>query len=97
VEPVKDWRSDCQEKQNLLVGEICGVLGRLHSSQGLAQSNNNATLNKGAKHDQKFLITSTKAYESKGSNHREGKRERRARVPHGTVATHEKTAIKKVE
>jgi hypothetical protein len=48
---VKDWRSDCQEKQNLLVVEICGVLGRLHSNQGLAQSNNNAKLNYSPKHD----------------------------------------------
>jgi hypothetical protein len=31
VELTKDWRSDCLEKQNLLVVEICGVLGRLHS------------------------------------------------------------------
>jgi hypothetical protein len=32
------------------VVEICGVLGRLHSNQGLAQSNNNAKLNKSASH-----------------------------------------------
>jgi hypothetical protein len=44
VELAKDWRSDCLEKQNLLVAEICEVLGMLHSSQGLAQSNNNAKL-----------------------------------------------------
>jgi hypothetical protein len=50
VEPVKDWRSDCLEKQSLLVVELCGVLGRLHSIQGLAQSNNNARLNYSAKH-----------------------------------------------
>ena len=50
VELAKDWRSDCLEKQNLLVVEICGVLGRLHSIEGLAQTNNNAKLNKGAKH-----------------------------------------------
>ena len=50
VEPAKDWRSDCQEKQSLLVVELCGVLGRLHSIQGLAQSNNNARLNYSAKH-----------------------------------------------
>jgi hypothetical protein len=37
VELARDWRSDCLEKQNLLVGEICGVLGRLHSDEGLAQ------------------------------------------------------------
>jgi hypothetical protein len=47
---VKDWRSDCLEKQSLLVVELCGVLGRLHSIQGLAQSNNNARLNYSAKH-----------------------------------------------
>jgi hypothetical protein len=29
----------------MLVVEICGVLGRLHSSQGLARSNKNAKLN----------------------------------------------------
>ena len=50
VEPAKDWRSDCLEKQSLLVVELCGVLGRLHSIQGLAQSNNNARLNYSAKH-----------------------------------------------
>jgi hypothetical protein len=37
VELARDWRSDCLEKQNLLVGEICGVFGRLHSDEGLAQ------------------------------------------------------------
>jgi hypothetical protein len=26
VEPAKDWRSDCLAGQNLLVGELCGVL-----------------------------------------------------------------------
>jgi hypothetical protein len=36
VEPVKDWRSDCLAGQNLLIGELCGVLGRLHSNEGLA-------------------------------------------------------------
>jgi hypothetical protein len=46
VELAKDWKSDCLEKQNLLIVEICGVLGRLHSNQGLAQSNNNAKLKK---------------------------------------------------
>jgi hypothetical protein len=50
VEPAKDWRSDCLEKQSLLVVELCGVLGRLHSKRGLAQSNNNARLNDSAKH-----------------------------------------------
>ena len=40
-------------KQSLLVVEICGVLGRLHSIQGLAQSNNNAKLNYSAKHGSK--------------------------------------------
>ena len=50
VEPAKDWRSDCLEKQSLLVVELCGVLGRLHSIQGLAQSNNKARLNYSAKH-----------------------------------------------
>jgi hypothetical protein len=50
VELAKDWRSNCLEKQNLLVVGICGVIGRLHSSQGLAHSNNNAKLNVSAKH-----------------------------------------------
>ena len=50
VEPAKDWRRDCLEKQSLLVVELCGVLGRLHSIQGLAQSNNNDRLNYSAKH-----------------------------------------------
>jgi hypothetical protein len=51
VEIGKDWRNDCLEKQNLLVIEIYGVLGRLHSSQGLTHSNNNAKLNDTAKHE----------------------------------------------
>jgi hypothetical protein len=51
VELAKDWRSDFLEKQNLLVVEICGVLGKLHSSQGIAHSNNNAKLNYSAKHE----------------------------------------------
>jgi hypothetical protein len=50
VELAKDWSSDCLEKQNLLVVEICGFLGRLQSLEGLAQSNNNAKLNYSAKH-----------------------------------------------
>jgi hypothetical protein len=50
VEPVKDWRSDCLEKQNLLIEELCGGMGRLDSIEGLAQSNNNAKLNYSAKH-----------------------------------------------
>jgi hypothetical protein len=57
VEPAKDWRSDCLEKRNLVGVDLCGVLGRLHSIEGLAQSNNNAKLNYSAKHDQMLLIT----------------------------------------
>lgn len=34
----------------MLVVELCGVLGRLHSNEGLAQSNNNAKLKDSAKH-----------------------------------------------
>jgi hypothetical protein len=51
VELANYWRSDCLEKQNMLVVEICGVLGRLHSNQELAHSNNNAKLNDSAKHE----------------------------------------------
>jgi hypothetical protein len=51
VEFAKYWRRDCLEKQNLLVVEIRGVLGWLHSSQGLAHSNNKAKLNDSAKHE----------------------------------------------
>jgi hypothetical protein len=51
VELAKDWRRDFLEKQNLLDVGICGVLGRLHSSQGLAHSNNNVKLNDSAKHE----------------------------------------------
>jgi hypothetical protein len=36
------------EQSRLVVG-ICGVVGRLHSNQGLAQSNNNTKLNNSAK------------------------------------------------
>jgi hypothetical protein len=48
-------------KRNLVGIELCGVLGRLHSIEGLAQSNNNAKLNYSAKHDQMLLETSAKA------------------------------------
>jgi hypothetical protein len=65
VEPAEDWRSDCLGEQDLLVGELCGFLGRLHSLKGLAQSNNNAKLNYSAKHEQKFLETSEKLEENK--------------------------------
>jgi hypothetical protein len=57
---VKDWMSNCMEKQKPLVIEICGVLGRLHSIQGLARSNNNAKLNYSAKHETILLATSAK-------------------------------------
>jgi hypothetical protein len=60
VELAKDWSNDCLEKQNLLVGELCGFLGRLHSLEGLPQSNNNVKLNYSAKHDQMLLITCAK-------------------------------------
>jgi hypothetical protein len=36
VEPAKKLRSDCPAAQNLLVGELCGVLERVHSIKGLA-------------------------------------------------------------
>ena len=71
VEPARDWRSDCLEKQGEPVVEICGVLGRLHSSQGLAQSNNNAKLNYSAKHETMLLDTSTtRSGASKGGKER---------------------------
>jgi hypothetical protein len=44
----------------LLAVEICRVLGRLHSNQGLAQSNNNAKLNYSAKHEIMLLATCAK-------------------------------------
>jgi hypothetical protein len=65
VEPAKDWRSDCLAKQNLVGVELCGVLGRLHSIEGLAQSNNNAMSNYSAQQDPMFLITNATADESK--------------------------------
>ncbi len=49
------WRN-----RNLLVVEICGVVGRLHSSQGLARPNNNAKLNYSAKHETILLATGAK-------------------------------------
>jgi hypothetical protein len=58
VELTKDSRSDCLEKHNLLIVEICGVLGRLHSSKRLAHSNNNAKLNYSAKHETNAAGTS---------------------------------------
>jgi hypothetical protein len=72
VEPAKDWRSDCLAKRNLFRVELCGVLGRLHSIEGLAQSNNNAKLNYSAKHDQMLLETSAKVDEAKKSKPWEG-------------------------
>jgi hypothetical protein len=48
------------ETENMLVVEICGVLGRLHSSQGLARSNNNAKLNYSAKNETILPATSAK-------------------------------------
>jgi hypothetical protein len=65
VEPVKGWRSNCLAKRNLVGVELCGVLGRLHSMEGLAQSNNNAKLNYSAKHEQKLLETSAKVEKTK--------------------------------
>jgi hypothetical protein len=58
VEPTKDWRSDCLAKRNLVSVELCGVSERLHSMEGLAQSNNNAKLNYSGKHHQTLLMTS---------------------------------------
>jgi hypothetical protein len=49
-----------RRNRNLLVIEICGVVGRLHSSQGLARSNNNAKLNYSAKHETILLATGAK-------------------------------------
>jgi hypothetical protein len=72
VEPVKDWRSDCLAKRNLVGIELCGVLGRLHSIEGLAQSNNNAKLNYSAKRDQMLLEMSAQAEDS-----REGKKKKK--------------------
>jgi hypothetical protein len=60
VEPVKDWMSIAWRNRNLLVVEICRVLGRLHSSQGLARSNNNAKLNYSTKYETILLATSAK-------------------------------------
>jgi hypothetical protein len=59
MESAEDWRSDCLGEQDLLVGELCRFLGRLHSLEGLAQSNNSA------KHDQMLLITSAKEDKAK--------------------------------
>jgi hypothetical protein len=72
VEPGKDWRSDCLAKQNLVRVELCGVLGRLHSSEGLAQSNNNVKLNYSDKQEEKLLETSSTTDERKGTNYGEG-------------------------
>jgi hypothetical protein len=71
MEPAKDWRSDCLGKQNLLVVELYGVLERLHSIEGLSQSNNNAKLNKGSKHITKVAGNKCKVEVSKGKTWRE--------------------------
>jgi hypothetical protein len=47
------------EQSRLVVG-ICGVVGRLHSNQGLAQSNNNTKLNNSAKTYRRLLGTKCK-------------------------------------
>jgi hypothetical protein len=47
-------------------------LGRLHSIEGLAQSNNNAKLNYSAKRDQMLLEMSAQAEDS-----REGKKKKK--------------------
>jgi hypothetical protein len=52
-------------KRNLVGVELCGVLARLHSIEGLAQSNNNAKLNYSANHNQILLITSAKVDKAK--------------------------------
>jgi hypothetical protein len=52
-------------KRNLVGVELCGVLARLHSIEGLAQSYNNAKLNYSANHDQMLLITSAKVDKAK--------------------------------
>jgi hypothetical protein len=52
-------------KRNLVDVELCGVLERLQSMEGLAQSNNNAKLSYSAKHKQKLLETSAKAEKTK--------------------------------
>jgi hypothetical protein len=74
VELAKDWRSDCLEKQSLLVVGLCGILGRLHSKQGLAQSNNNARLNDSAKHVIKAAGNKVQRW-SKGRGAKENTRE----------------------
>jgi hypothetical protein len=74
VESAKDWRSDCLEKQSLLVVELCGVLGRLHSKQGLAQSNNNARWNYSAKHVIKAARNKVQRW-SKGRGQRKTEKE----------------------
>jgi hypothetical protein len=74
VEPAKDWRSDCLEKQSLVVIELCGVLGRLHSKQGLTQSNNNARSNDSAKHVIKAAGNKVQRW-SKGRGAKENTRE----------------------
>jgi hypothetical protein len=72
VELAKDWRSDCLENQNQLVVELCGVLIRLHSSEGLAQTNNNAKLNNSVEHIAMLLETSAKAEENNGKTFERG-------------------------
>jgi hypothetical protein len=52
-------------KQSQPVVELCGVLGRLHSSQGLAQANNNTKLNYSAKYETTLLETSGKQRRAK--------------------------------
>lgn len=51
----------------MLVVELCGVLGRLHSNEGLAQSNNNAKLKDSAKH-----VTRVAGNKEKSKEQRQG-------------------------
>jgi hypothetical protein len=58
----------------MFIVELCGVLGRLHSKQGLAQSNNNARSNDSAKHVIKAVGNKVQRW-SKGRGAKENTRE----------------------
>ena len=96
VEPAQDWRSDCLEKQSLLVTELCGILGRLHLMQGLAQSNNNARLNYSAKHVTKLLETKCKRW-SKVRKKKEHRKRSAAGSAHGLRAARTESAPKQTD
>jgi hypothetical protein len=73
------------EQSRLVVG-ICGVVGRLHSNQGVAQSNNNTKLNNSAKTYRRLLGTKCKEdqYRERGTQETKEGTEQKGNRPFST-------------